>query len=185
MKKRVAFTPGEMALVGMFAAVTAVFSQISIPMTPVPFSMGILAVMLCATILETRLAVAAQLVYVLLGAAGAPVFSGFQGGVQRLAGPTGGFLIAYIVMAFAMGMILSRSISPSFTVILIANITGIMICHSFGVLWLGFSTGMDIKQVFMAASAPFIPFDIVKAAIAAAVGQRLRARLKILMIPAK
>ncbi|MDR1062261.1 MAG: biotin transporter BioY [Clostridiales bacterium] len=96
-----------MAMAGVFAAVMAVLSQLSIPLpiTPVPLTMSLFAVCLIATVLAPRLAVLSQAVYLLLGAAGLPVFAGFKGGVAALLGPTGGFLMAYVPMTLAIGMI--------------------------------------------------------------------------------
>jgi biotin transport system substrate-specific component len=93
-----------MAMAGVFAAVMAVLSQLSIPLpTPVPLTMSLFAVFLIATALAPRLAVLAQAAYLMLGAAGLPVFAGFKGGIAALLGPTGGFLMAYVPMTLIIG----------------------------------------------------------------------------------
>lgn len=180
MKNQAIFriTTRETALIALFAAITAVFSQISIPTPPVPFSLGLLGVMLTATVLDTKLAVSAQFIYILLGAAGVPIFAGFQGGLHRLIGPTGGFLAAYIFMAAVIGMILSKSPKYSFKWAFVANAASLVPCYLLGAAWLGFSMNLSLKDTLLSAVLPFIPFDLVKACIAAAVGQRLRLALK-------
>lgn len=172
--ERFRITTREIALVALFAAITAVFSQISVPMPPVPFSLGVLGVMLTATVLPTRLAVCAQLIYLLLGAVGVPVFAGFQGGPHRLVGPTGGFLVAYILMAAVIGVILAQSPQYSFKRAFIANAAALLPCYLLGAMWLGFSMHLSFEQTLMSAVLPFIPFDLLKACIAAAAGKRLR-----------
>ena len=84
----------RMVLAAMFAAITAVASQIIFPLgfTPVPFSCAMIAIYLCGALLDPRTAFFSQLAYLLAGAAGAPVFSYFSGGLHKLAGPTGGYL---------------------------------------------------------------------------------------------
>lgn len=72
---------------GVFAAITAVVSQISLPIGPVPISCSLIAVYLAGLLLPVKTAFLSQLVYLLLGAVGVPVFAGFQSGVARLAAP--------------------------------------------------------------------------------------------------
>lgn len=167
------FTPRTLAVCGLFAAVTAVLAQISIPLGAVPFSLGILGAMLAGVSLEPRHAFFSQLCYLLLGAAGAPVFAQFQGGLQRLLGPTGGYLIGYLVMAPVISLI-CRSESLRFGRALIAALCGTLCCYAFGAAWLAFSTGIGAKAAVLTGVLPFLPLDAVKAALAAAAGPRLR-----------
>ena len=98
----------SMALIALFAALTAVLSQIAIP-TPwqIPISLGNLAGFLAVGLLTWEEAALSQAVWVLLGVVGAPVFSG-MGSLSRLVGPTGGYIIGYIVSAVAAGLILTK-----------------------------------------------------------------------------
>lgn len=171
------FTPREMALAGAFAGVMAVFSQISIPLMPVPLSLGLFGALLCALVLDTKLAVAVQGVYLLLGAAGAPVFAGFQGGIQRLAGPTGGYLVSYILIALAAGTV-RNALKPGFWGMLLAAVCGVAICYACGALWLGFSMKLGVWQTILSGIVPFVPLDLVKAVAAAFLGGQLRAALR-------
>ena len=85
------FTTREMVLVGMFAAVLAVISQISLPMpTGVPITIQVFGVALVGAVLGSRLGTTATLVYVLLGAIGLPIFANFSGGISSIVGVTGG-----------------------------------------------------------------------------------------------
>ena len=98
-----------MALCGLFAAVTAICSWISIPLgfTPVPVNLGTLAVFLTGGLLGKKYGPISLIVYTLAGAVGLPVFSGFRGGLSVLAGPTGGYIIGYIVAALIIGLIIT------------------------------------------------------------------------------
>ena len=90
-----------LAIGGLFAALLAVFSQISIPLpfSPVPLSLGVLAVFLIGGLLPPRLVLGSVLAYLAMGVVGIPVFAGFLAGPGRLLGPTGGYLVAYPLMA--------------------------------------------------------------------------------------
>ena len=90
------FTTREMVLVGMFAAVLAVISQISLPMpTGVPITIQVFGVALVGAVLGSRLGTTATLVYVLLGAIGLPIFANFSGGISSIVGVTGGYIWAW------------------------------------------------------------------------------------------
>lgn len=96
-----------MALCGLFAALMAICSFISIPLgfTPVPVNLATLGVFLAGGLLGKKYGTVSIAVYVLLGAVGVPVFAGFKGGVGVLAGPTGGYIIGYIAAAFLVGLL--------------------------------------------------------------------------------
>ena len=98
----------QLTMTAMFTALTILFAQIILPLsfTPVPLSLSLLPVYLSGAILPKRYAVYSQLVYLLTGVAGLPIFAGFKGGPGVLFGPTGGFLIAYPIMAFLTAWIL-------------------------------------------------------------------------------
>ena len=97
------FTTREMVLVGMFAAVLAVISQISLPMpTGVPITIQVFGVALVGAVLGSRLGTTATLVYVLLGAIGLPIFANFSGGISSIVGVTGGYIWAWPIYDLAL-----------------------------------------------------------------------------------
>jgi|GEM_PF-104071 len=108
-------------LSGMFTALICVLSQIIIPIQPVPFSLSILAIFLTGSLLTPGYAFLSALAYILLGAFGLPVFAGFKGGPQVLAGMTGGFIMAYPVMSFITSV--SYKISKKLTYKLTCELT--------------------------------------------------------------
>ncbi len=88
-----------MTSTALMTAVTCILGPLAIPIGPVPVSLTPLAVFLSVYILGTKRGTIAYLLYLLIGAVGVPVFSGFTGGLGKLAGPTGGYLIGFILMA--------------------------------------------------------------------------------------
>ena len=102
-------------LCALFAALTAVCSQVMIPLpfTPVPVNLALLAVFACGGVLGAKKGAVAMLVYILLGAIGAPVFVGFSGGIGVLAGPTGGYIVGYLPAAVIFGLLLRGRSVPS------------------------------------------------------------------------
>ena len=105
IRHNTAFTTREMVLAGMFAAVLAVISQLSIP-TPagVPVTIQVFGVALVGAVLGWKLGLCSVLVYILIGAAGLPVFANFGGGIRSLIGLTGGYIWAWPVMAVLCGI---------------------------------------------------------------------------------
>lgn len=93
-----------MVLCAIFAAILCIFSVMSIPIGAIPISMGLFGVMLTAVILGPVLGTISVGVFILLGLVGLPVFSGFKGGFQVLAGPTGGYIWSYILVALFIGL---------------------------------------------------------------------------------
>ena len=102
---RQGFTTTELTLAGMFAAVLAVLSQLSIPMpSGVPITIQVFGVALVGEVLGWRLGLFSTLAYVLMGAVGLPVFSGLRGGLSVLTGVTGGYIWAWPVMTVLCGV---------------------------------------------------------------------------------
>lgn len=171
----------------VFAALTAVFAQIIIPLpfTPVPFSMGIFAVYLTGAILPKKTAVYAQVVYLLLGAFGLPVFGGFRGGFGALIGPTGGYLIVYPLMAFLVAWIVGRFGKKSFASLAVGMLTALAVCYLGGSLWFCVVGHVDWAKSVMLTVLPFIPMDLVKIVICSLLGVALdKALSKAGLLPA-
>ena len=118
-----------------------------------------------------------QVVWVLLGVVGAPVFSG-MGSLSRLVGPTGGYIIGYIVSAVAAGLILTK-IGYRFWKMVAALVVGLLLCYLFGTVWYV----IVMKQTsfwaaLLACVFPYIPFDLVKIVLVSLLSLKLRPILK-------
>ena len=163
----------ELTRIALFAAFTALLAQIIIPLPgAVPISLGTLGVMLCGRLLPPRLAFTAQLCYLLLGAVGLPVFSGFGGGPGWLLGPTGGYLLAYPLMAPVIGLFAKHFPTlPQWS----AFLSGNLVCYLLGTGWLMLSTRCGMGHALAVGVLPFLLPDLVKTLLAAALSKKILA----------
>lgn len=167
----------SMALCALFAAITAVLSQLVIPIGPVPISMSTLAVFLAGGLLGARDGTISQLIYLLIGAVGVPVFSGFSGGLGKLTGPTGGYIIGYIFMALVIGLLVPhcgnklRYLIPVFSL-------GLLVCYAFGTMWYIVLTHTGIGSALMTCVLPFLPGDAVKIVLSAVLTVKLHKSIR-------
>ncbi len=151
----------------LFTALIAVLAQISIPLpfSPVPFTGQVLGVMLAASLLGSKAAVLSVGAYLMLGAAGAPVFSLARGGMHILSGPTGGYLWGFIPAVFIAGIILEKSNRPSLYRRITAMLSALFMIYLLGTLQLSLVMGYSIPQAILIGVAPFLVFDLLKAAL--------------------
>ncbi len=165
----------QMVMTALFVALIAVCAWITIPMT-VPFTMQTFAVFAAALLLGRRWGTAAVAVYLTLGALGAPVFSGFGGGVGTLLGATGGYLIGFLPAVWIAGA-LGEAGAPLWRRIL-GCVLGLLVCYAFGTAWfvVVFLRGGREMTVLLALSKcvfPFILPDAMKIALALLLPQRV------------
>ena len=172
----------KLVRIALMAAILCILGPLSFPLpfSAVPVSLSILGIFLAIVILEPVDAVASIALYILLGLVGLPVFSGFTGGVAKLFGPTGGYIIGYIplvLIAWLFVKLFNRKI-----VFLCAGlILGTLACYALGTTWLAISAGMTFKAALLAGVIPFIPFDIAKLAISVLIGLPVRKSLHSLL----
>ncbi len=123
----------ELALIAMGAALIAICSWVAIP-AAIPFTLQTFAVCLVTALFGLRTGLWTVTVYLLLGAVGAPVFSGFQGGIAALLGTTGGYLIGFLFTALIVGLAV-ESLGRKPLVLFAAMAVGILACYVFGTAW--------------------------------------------------
>ena len=158
---------------------TAVLSQIAIPIGPVPINLATFAVFCAGAILGSKLGALSLVVWVATGAVGAPVFSMFRGGLGTLAGPTGGFIIGFIPAAYITGLIIEKPGKGNKTVLYpVAMLAGMLVYFCLGTVWFFFSTGTGFVQSLVICVIPFLPGDIIKIAVATILAKRMRAVLQ-------
>jgi biotin transport system substrate-specific component len=169
----------EMILTALFAALTAVGAFIEVPLGPVSFTLQILFTALAGIMLGARLGALSQLVYVVIGLLGVPIFSGRIGGLAVISKPSFGYLIGFIVGAYVIGKIVEGSSRPSFIKLFIASFVGIAVIYAVGVPYLYFiinnvvGKSMSFSAALKAGLIIFIPGDLIKCTIAAALGARV------------
>ena len=162
----------QLTLTAISAALLCVLAPLSIPIGPVPLSLATLVVMLIPYVLGTGKSLLAVALYLGLGAAGLPVFSGFSGGLAKLAGPTGGYLIGYLLLAFAAGFTL-RWTKGRFWLTAAGLVAGNLLLYVAGTAWLMVSAGLALPAALAAGMLPFLPGDAVKIIVAAKFGPLL------------
>ena len=174
-----------MALIGVMAAVTCILGPLSlaIPVSPVPISLTNLAVYFAIYVLGMKRGTISYCIYLLLGLVGLPVFLGlpffpaYAGGLGKLAGPTGGYLIGFIFMALICGLFIEKW-EKKIYMHFIGMVLGTAVCYVFGTAWLAYTAHMGFAAALAAGVIPFIPGDLVKIIIAMIAGPIIRKQLK-------
>ncbi|MDD7326668.1 MAG: biotin transporter BioY [Lachnospiraceae bacterium] len=171
----------EITFTALMAAVCCILAPISVPIGPVPVSLVVLAALFCVFAVGTKLGTLAFTIFLLLGAAGLPVFSGWQGGIAKLAGPTGGYLIGCIPMILIAGAFITisekRKGALKYVIQAVGLAIGVLVCYALGTAWFMIESGSDLMTSLTLCVLPFLPFDAIKIAIAMIVGNPLRVAL--------
>ena len=162
----------------LLAALMAAGAYLSIPIGPVPIVLQNMFVLLAGLLLGSRWGLASVAVYLLTGACGLPVFAGGLGGIGRILGPTGGYLIGYLPAVFIAGYISEKTVKR-FGYDILAMICATVVLYSCGVTWLKILTGMTWSKTMIVGMYPFLVGDALKIAAAALIAKTLRPVLPI------
>ena len=175
-------TTKEITQSAIFAAVIAIMSVITIPVGVIPITLGLFGIMLTAIMLGAKKGFLSVLIFILAGAIGLPVFSGFKGGFQVLAGPTGGYISSFILVALFIGFVSDRIKMRGFVeyvIIFLACCVGVVICYALGTVQFMAVSGSSLQDALAKCVLLFIPFALIKAAAATFLGITVKKRLKI------
>lgn len=167
----------DMAKCGIMTALMCVLSPVAVPIGPIPVTLSTLMVCLTTVILGTKLGILSYLIYLLLGAVGLPVFSGYAGGVGKLIGPTGGYLIGFIFMVIIGGIFVSK-FKAKIWLTGVGMLFGLIVTYAFGTVWFVISMKVDVSYALSVCVWPFIPFDIAKIIVAILLGTAVNRALK-------
>ena len=170
------FEPQEMTYAAACAALLAVSAWVTVPFGPVPFTLQTLALAFVVVAMSGRVSLLAVFVYVLLGAAGIPLFSGMRGGLGVLLGPTGGFILGFVLSA-GVAALLKHVMGEGIVRDMVIAALAILCSHAVGVAWLATVGGYGFLQAFLVGSAPFLVLDAIKAAGGVALAKAVRAAL--------
>ena len=167
----------DIALIALCAAILAVCSWISIP-AAVPFTMQTFGVFLTVGLLGGRRGTIAVAVWLLLGAVGAPVFSGFAGGLGYMLGATGGYIIGFLFTALLMWAA-ERLFGRGTRVLALSMAAGLLICYAFGTAWFMAVYTKNTGAIGLASALgwcvfPYIIPDVIKIILALALCRKLR-----------
>ena len=167
----------DVTMIAVCTAMMVICSWISIPAT-VPFTMQTFGVFLCVGLLGGRRGTLAVSVYLLLGAVGLPVFSGFTGGIGHLFGATGGYIIGFLFSALVMWLI-EHLLGRNLKTLVLSMIAGLITCYAFGTAWFMVvyaktSGSIGLMTALGWCVFPYVIPDAVKIGLAAVITRRVR-----------
>lgn len=156
------FSVKNMALIGVMVAVFCILAPIAIPIGPVPISLSLLVVYLAAYVLGPVKGSLAILIYILLGLIGLPVFSGYTGGTAKLFGPTGGYIMSYVLMCLVSGYFIEKFPFKQGYFHFVGMILSLVICYVLGTLWFAQVLGKTFSESLTICVYPFVAVDLMK-----------------------
>ena len=171
------FSVRKMAIIALMTAVLCILAPISIPVfiSPVPVSLGVLAVYLTAYVLSPVDATISVIIFILLGTFGLPVFSGYSGGLSKLVGPTGGYIIGFLFTVYISSLFIHMKKGIIYDVI--GMITGLALCYILGTIWFSYQQGKGFIASLLLCVVPFLIGDAIKIIVAVILGTQINKRL--------
>ncbi len=159
----------DMVYIALFACLMAICSWISVP-GEVPFTLQTMGVFLAIGLLGGKRGTLAVLVYILMGAVGLPVFSGFTGGIGKLVGVTGGYIVGFLASALVMWA-MEALLGRKKWVLALSMVVGLLICYAFGTAWFmvlytSSKGAITLGAVLGMCVIPYIIPDAIKIAVA-------------------
>lgn len=173
----------DLTLIGIFVALLSVIAPISIPLSGgIPISLATLMVMLIGVLLQDYKAVLVVLIYILLAIIGVPVLSGYDFGIQKVFGVTGGYILGYLPLAFISGLFSKYSDKYTglkrYLYLLLGLLLGNIILYVIGTIWFINFTDTTLYASLMACVIPFLPGDILKIVVVLLLEKRIRKLIK-------
>jgi biotin transport system substrate-specific component len=159
--------PLDVVLVATGAALTSLLAQVAVPLYPVPITGQTLAVLLVGATLGAARGALSLALYAVLGIVGLPVFSDYGSGVDVILGPTGGYIIGFIVSAALVGWLSERAWERRILKALATFAAGTLVVFAVGLPWLAIALGLDLTQTLNGGLFPFLIGGAIKALIAA------------------
>ncbi len=175
--KQPALSIHQMAMIALMTALTCILGPLSIPIGAVPISFTNFVIFLTVYLLGAKLGAISYCIYMLLGLAGLPVFSAYSGGFAKLAGPTGGYLIGFILTAIISGAFIQKSHCKAGLSIL-GMIIGMIAAYLFGTAWFIIQADCTLWYALTVCVFPFLIGDGIKIIVAAKIGPLLRNALQ-------
>lgn len=162
----------DLTVTALFAALICAAAPWTVPIGPIPLSLATFAVYLAGATLGAKRGTAAVLVYVLIGAVGLPVFSGFAGGMQKILGVTGGYIVGYIPCALLTGLFADKG--GKLWSYAAGMVAGTVALYALGTAWFCFAAKAALAYALSVCVLPFLVGDAIKIACAAFLATQLR-----------
>ena len=169
-------TTYQMAVTAVMAAVLCVLGPLTVPIGAIPISLANFVICLTAWLLGPKFGTLSVVIYLAIGLIGVPVFSGYGAGLAKVAGPTGGYLVGYLLLAFIGGLFIEKSNGQP-VVSAVGLVLGDAVCYVLGTAWFVFQMQCDLGYALAVCVYPFIVLDLAKIVVSCIVGALLRKRL--------
>ncbi|MFI3210362.1 MAG: biotin transporter BioY [Peptostreptococcaceae bacterium] len=169
----------DLVLCSLFASITVICAQISLPIGSVPFTLQVFSVMLVSLLFDKNKSFISILVYVLIGAIGLPVFANLTGGFGILFGPTGGYILSLPICAYVVSSLNEKFSKNNFQTFLIM-VFGLLIVYLFGTSQFMLITKNDLLTSLSLCVLPFVIFDLIKIIMAIYISKIISKKLKYL-----
>ncbi len=154
----------RMVLAALFAALTAASSLVAIPIGPVPITLQSLFVLASGGVLGPKWGALSMCLYLAMGVAGLPVFAGGTTGFGKLLGPTGGYLVGFVLASATVGFLTKRFSRLPW--IFFCSLVGLSVIYTVGCGWLSLIAQIPLRKAVMVGFLPFVPGDLLKAFLA-------------------
>ncbi len=168
---------GELCRIAFMAAVIAVCSWITVPLTAVPFTLQTFGVFMAVRLLGGKSGTVSIMLYILLGLVGVPVFAGFGAGPSALLGPTGGYIIGFLCVGglyWALEKKLTKTVFKD-----LALGAGLILCYLMGTLWFMYSLRVDAAYALGVCVLPFMLPDLLKLILSRLTAAQLERALRL------
>ena len=169
-------TTYQMAVTAVMAAVLCVLGPLTVPIGAIPISLANFVICLTAWLLGPKFGTLSVVIYLAIGLIGVPVFSGYGAGLAKVAGPTGGYLVGYLLLAFIGGLFIEKSNGQP-VVSAVGLVLGDAACYVLGTIWFMVLTGLDLPTSLTYCVIPYLPGDVIKIALASLLTIQLDKRM--------
>lgn len=172
----------NLTLIALMAAILCIVGPVMIPIGMVPMSITNMAIYLSIILLDKKKATIGVVVYLMMGFIGLPIYSGFTGGAGKLLGPTGGYLIGYLVLSWISGKLLeildkANGMKQNSKQIMALGI-GTIGLYFVGTIWLMIQSKLTLFTALSVGVFPFVVFDMIKIVVAVYLGNEVKKRLQ-------
>lgn len=166
----------DLVIIAVFTALMCVLAPLSIPLSgQVPISLATLVVMLMGVVLGAKKSSIVICLYIIIALIGVPVLAGYKSGAASVFGPTGGFILGYIPLAYITGALSNKyEGKKDILYTILGMVIGTVVLYALGTAWYVYFTKADVLAAVLACAVPFIPGDIVKMIVVIILGPRLR-----------
>ncbi len=158
-------------------ALMCVLAPFTIPVGPVPVSLATFGLYLAVLLLGRKKATLVCGLYLLIGFVGLPVYSGFSGGPAKLFGPTGGYLLGYLLLTTIAGWIVDK-FPGNRRGCLLGFLLGTVTCYGVGTAWLAYQMSISFTSALMMGVLPFVLGDVIKIGVVLWIGPKISARIR-------